>query len=153
MLFFALALSWVKDLIFPTVPISSELNLAIPKPGEGRDVILNGIPGREKIEISLSPMPLSLLRSFAVRRCESPDGWMEIKPKSRGISARKYDINDYNEIKRLLTALLDGIYGKDCWSKNLHEIPLKNALFEMSEKRERKIRLVLPRQNISLDIN
>ena len=78
------------------------------------------------------------------------EGWLEIKPKSESRPEKNYDIQDHNEIRRLIHALLDGIFGKGNWTRNLHEQPLRQALFEMSEKRERKIRLALPAANVTL---
>ena len=60
-----------------------------------------------------------------------------------------YDINDHNEIKRLLQSLLDGLFGLSAWTKEQHYVPLKEGLFELSHKRERKIRLKLLPENIS----
>ena len=75
---------------------------------------------------------------------------MEIKPKNVKYVEQAYDINDHNQIKRLLSALLDGLFGKGNWAKDQHLDPFKNTLFELSEKRERKIRLGLPKENIQL---
>ena len=78
------------------------------------------------------------------------EGWLEIKPKNFD-GAKNYDINDHNELKRLVEALLNGLFGKKNWTKNKHFTPLKNTLFEMSENRERKIRLQLPKENIHIE--
>ena len=66
------------------------------------------------------------------------------------MSNKTFDINDYNEVKRLLVAILDGVFGKDSWTVDHHLNPLKTTLFEMSEKRDRKIRLKIHSNNISL---
>jgi hypothetical protein len=87
---------------------------------------------------------------FALRRKLEGNDWLEIKPKNFKNTQKSFDINDYNEIKRLLFALLDGIYGKGNWTKELHLYPLKETLFEMSEKRERRIRLSIPVTNITI---
>ena len=79
-----------------------------------------------------------------------PDDWLEIKPKNFDVS-KDYDINDHNELKRLLEALLNGLFGKKNWTKDKHYEPLKTTLFEMSENRERKIRLRIPKENILID--
>jgi len=42
------------------------------------------------------------------------------------------------------------LFGKNNWTKETHETPLKESLFEMSQKRERKIRLAILSENITL---
>ena len=101
-------------------------------------------------EVLLTPALYQLLFEFARRKKEGVDPWLEIKPKNFDRS-KTYDINDHNEIKRLLSALLDGVFGKENWTRDHHQIPLKNTLFEMSEKRERRIQLALPSENIVLN--
>ena len=154
MIFFALALSWVKEIAEIIIPASKNIKIEFSKnkTESGRyehQVILNGINAAEENHITLSPSLYELLLKFAERKKSNSDDWLEIKPKGdqRG---KEYDINDYNEIKRILQRLLDGLFGKDNWTKNKHELPLKLALFEMSEKRERKIRLAIPSENIIL---
>lgn len=154
MIFFALALSWVKELAENVIPIAQHLMLSfrIKKIEHGKfehAVHFFGIPGNNDRKVLLTPALYELLLKFSTCKFES-DGWLEIKPKSDSRPNKDYDIKDHNEIKRLLIALLDGIFGKGSWTKNLHEEPLKSVLFEMSEKRERKIRLKLPVENISL---
>ena len=112
-------------------------------------VLLKGLPGGSQRKVVLTPASYELLLKFAERKKDSNDDWLEIKPKNFNASERQYDINDYNEIKRLLIAILDGIFGKENWTRSHHLNPLKNSLFEMSEKRERKIRLAVPPENIS----
>lgn len=89
-----------------------------------------------------------MLDKFVKARTRSREQWLEIKPKGDNRSAREYGINDHNELRRLLTGLLDGIFGKNSWTRNQHESILKEALFEMSPKRERKIRLRIPPENL-----
>ncbi|MEM8888680.1 MAG: hypothetical protein AAGD28_11910, partial [Bacteroidota bacterium] len=110
-----------------------------------------GIGKSAEKTIPLSPTLYKLLLLFAQRKQEGEE-WLEIKPKADSRPEKTYDIQDHNEIKRLMIALLDGLFGKGNWTKNLHEHPLRTALFEMSEKRERKIRLKLPSSNISIPI-
>ncbi len=154
MLFFALALSWVKELAENVIPESRNffLNFKKQKSANGKleqFVLLKGLPGGTERKVLLTPALYELFLKFAIRKKEDIDNWLEIKPKNFD-SAKSYDINDYNEIKRLLVALLDGIFGKENWTRDHHLQPLKNTLFEMSEKRERKIRLAVPSENISL---
>ncbi len=148
MIFFALALSWVKELSENIIPPAERLLLRLDrqKNDQGKfenQVYLQGIPGKSDQLILLTPALYELLQKFATRRREAGEGWLEIRPKGDTRSKKEYDIRDYNEVKRLLSALLDGLFGKGCWTKNQHELPLKAALFEVSEKRERKIRLNL----------
>lgn len=155
MIFFALALSWVKELAENIMPEPDQLFLEFDRQkNDGgkfeHHVLLKGIPGKEEQKILLTPTLFNLLLKFARRKIVDGEGWLEIKPKTDKRSNKEYDIKDYNEIKRLLIALLDGLFGKGSWAKNQHLQPLKNALFEMSEKRERKIRLSLAVENIKL---
>lgn len=153
MLFFALALSWVKELTENVIPNSNRLTLKLfinkESPSKLRRFAqINGIPGLDSEPISLSPSNYDLLLRFAKSRVETEDGWLEIKPKEANLRV-DYDINDHNELKRLLKALLDGIFGSSAWTKEQHYVPLKESLFELSQKRERKIRLKLLPKNIS----
>jgi len=148
MLFFALALSWVKELSENVIPTKEQMKIDFNK--KEKSVELKGFPGDAMRKVVLSPALFDLLHKFAERRKSGSENWLEIKPKNFEGSTKKYDINDHNEIKRLLLAILDGLFGKDNWSKELHLKPLKNSLFEMSEKRERKIRLAISSENLSL---
>ena len=155
MIFFALALSWVKELAENIIPTPDQLFITLgskkisPRKVE-HQVRFRGIPGKGTIPITLTPALYELLLKFAKSKKEKGEDWLEIKPKNEERTAKFYDINDHNEIKRLLAALLDGIFGKGSWTKNLHEQPLKESLFEMTEKRDRKVRLRLPGENINL---
>lgn len=155
MIFFALALSWVKELAENVIPKPQQLFLSFEayKQADGRleqQVLLKGLPGLIDRRITLTPALYELLLKFARRRVAEAEGWLEIKPKSEGRTGKSYDINDHNEIKRLLTALLDGIFGRDQWAERQHLQPLKQSLFERSKKRGRRVRLALPAENISL---
>ena len=156
MLFFALALSWVKELAENVIPEAHQFHLRFKREklaGKVQlKVFIKGLPGGNEREVLLTPALYQLLFEFARRKKEGVDPWLEIKPKNFDRS-KTYDINDHNEIKRLLSALLDGVFGKENWTRDHHQIPLKNALFEMSEKRERRIQLALPAENIKLNSN
>ncbi len=157
MLFFALALSWVKELIETVIPQPHQLRLRflknkVPIGKNNFQVALGGFPGSEDRIVQLSPALYRLFKSFAKQRITKTEGWLEIKPKNFDDS-KTYDINDHNEIKRLLAALLDGLFGKQGWTKEKHFIPLKTTLFEMSELRERRIRLLIPKENIIIENN
>jgi hypothetical protein len=155
MLFFALALSWVKELAQNIIPPPYQLflNFNRQKNDQGKlihEVHFKGFPGVQTRTISLTPMAFNLLHTFAERKKNETEGWLEIKPKGEVRSGKTYDIKDHNELKRLLTSLLDGLFGKDHWSKEQHYHPLKACLFELSEKRERKIRLRIPANHMEL---
>lgn len=154
MIFFALALSWVKDLSasLQLKPSSLFMNLNRSKKDNGRyenKVTIKGISDKPNAEFILTNTYYELLQKFITSKQDNPDdGWLEIKPKS---DTRKidYPIKDYNEIKRLNTAMLDGLFGKGKWNKERHEIPFKEAFFEFSKDKGRQIRLKLPAGNLS----
>lgn len=155
MIFFALALSWVKELSENVIPVAKDFHIHFHKERTSkgkleRFVYLNGFPGDSKRKVILTPALYELFLTFAERKKNGIEDWLEIKPKSYTGSEKQFDIKDYNEIKRLLVALLDGLFGKENWTRNHHLKPLKKTLFEMSEKRKRKIRLAIPADNIIL---
>ncbi len=154
MLFFALALSWVKELAQNIIPGPEIIHLSFIRKknekGKFENIVkIKGFPGKENRDILLSPMSYELLLKFAQRKNSGDNQWLEIKPKNETRSGKVYDIKDHNEIRRLIQALLDGLFGKGKWKKEQHFLPLKNCFFEMSEKRERKIRLKIPASNLS----
>ncbi|WP_222982504.1 hypothetical protein [Flagellimonas meishanensis] len=154
MLFFALALSWVKELTETMIPAAYQLKLRFLKTSgleKNRfQVSVLGFAGKEDRVVQLTPTHYRLFKLFAERRLGDTEGWLEIKPKNFDVS-KTYDINDHNEIKRLMVVLLDGLFGKQCWTKEKHFKPLKATLFEMSKHRERRIRLLLPKENITIE--
>ncbi len=154
MIFFALALSWVKELAETVAPASEQLrlHLARHKDQQGKlinEVQLRGWPGQPEYRIALSRALFELLYTFVHRKLNDGEGWLEIKPKQAPRSGKQYDIRDHNQIKRLLHALLDGIYGSENWTADQQQ-SLKQNLFEMSEKRERKIRIRLSADQLSI---
>ncbi|SNZ01064.1 hypothetical protein [Flagellimonas pacifica] len=157
MVFFALALSWVKELTETLIPNPHQLKLYFFKSDKlgNKDnfkVSVQGFSGTKDRIVQLTPALYKLLRLFAERRLSSENGWLEIKPKNFDVS-KTYDINDHNELKRLIVSMLDSLFGKQCWTKDMHYVPLKDALFEMSENRERRIRLLLPKESIIIEDN
>jgi len=155
MLFFALAMSWVKELSLNLIPEAHNLFLSFLKQknavGKFENLVfVKGLPGTKEREVALSSGNYNLLHKFAQVKIENENPWLEIKPKNEQRVSKEYDIKDHNEVKRLLNALLDGLFGKDKWSKEQHYLPLKDSLFEMSEARERKIRLKIPSVNLKL---
>ena len=156
MLFFALALSWVKELTETLIPDPFQLKIKFIKKKTQKSttmansVSLIGFPGDKDRIVQLTPALYRLFKEFAQRKKDMTDGWLEIKPKNFDV-AKDYDISDHNELKRLLEAILNGLFGKKNWTKDKHYEPLKATLFEMSENRERKIRLRIPKENIHID--
>ena len=112
---------------------------------------VKGLNGNKEKVIDLSNKNYDLITKFISKKANDGEGWLEIKPKSDTRSGKLFDINDHNEIKRLVISILDGIYGKGLWSKVEHELPLKSILFEMSSQRERKIRLLIPPTNLEME--
>ena len=156
MIFFALALSWVKDLTQKISSTSRDIFLKAFRIKAGgksyaNKLSLSGLNGTSEKSIDLSQKNFDLIQKFMDKKMNTHEGWLEIKPKSDSRSGRVFDINDHNEIKRLLVSILDGIYGKGLWSKAEHEVPLKAILFEMSSQRERKIRLSVPASNLKTE--
>jgi hypothetical protein len=155
MIFFALALSWVKDL---TDKISSSSSVVFLKAFRikknektyNNKLSITGVNGAKEYIIDLTHKNYNLIVKFISTKLDDQEGWLEIKPKSDTRTGKQFDINDHNEIKRLVAAILDGIYGKGLWSRTEHEVPLKSILFEMSTQRERKIRLSVPVTNLEV---
>ncbi|MCR9250338.1 MAG: hypothetical protein NXI20_07925 [bacterium] len=156
MLFFALALSWVKELSSIIIPGPTQLFLSFSKEKNEKQkyehiINLQGIPGKSD-PIILTPGMFNLLLKFAVKKLDGSD-WLELKPKNDPRSDYTYDIKDHNELRRLLAALLDGIFGKNQWTKEQHEQPLKQSLFDSPPDMERKIRLAIPKENLVIPEN
>lgn len=155
MIFFSLALSWVKDISETLTVVKDQLSLHLQQTKLKNNkweylVSIGGIFNIQDKEISLTKTNYALLEKFVDRKQNSGEGWLEIKPKANIRDGKLYDINDYNEVKRLTHALLDGLFGKAIWSKDQHEKPLKDALFEVSKNRDRKIRLSVSKERLEL---
>lgn len=161
MMFFALALSWVRELAETAHPVLAKA-LTLTLLGK-RQIEIGGFAPQVHSEaqsstflettklLQLSPAHYELLFRFAERRKNNPlEGWLEIKPKSETRTRRTYDIRDHNEVRRLLHALLDGMYGAGNWAREQHELPLKHVLFETDEAMPRMIRLALPTSAVTL---
>ena len=157
MLFFALVMSWMKELSENPALLPQQLFLAFKRTrlasGKfGHEVQLTLPPHFHGNDIRLTRSRYNLLYKFAERKLR-PDPeqgeWLEIKPKNDARQNRTYDIKDHNEMKRLIDNLLEEVFAKK-------EVPvyrqfLKDALFEVSDQQDRKIRLRIPRDNISLN--
>ena len=135
------------------IPNFKQLHLEFRKKERGSTdrnlIVLSGIPKVGLEPIQLSPANYNLIKKFALRRKNNEEGWLEIKPKE--IIKKEFDIKDHNEIKRFISAFLDGLFGSGSWTKEQHFVPLKEALLELSDKRERKIRLRLQPKQITIE--
>lgn len=156
MIFFALALSWVKDISETLSIVKNQLSLRLiqlklENNKWTHSVSIGGIFNIEEKDITLTKTNYAILEKFVDKKKNTQEGWLEIKPKSKSRDGKTYDINDYNEIKRLTHSLLDGLFGKNAWSKEQHEKPLKEALFEVSKNRDRKIRLSVSKERLALE--
>ena len=153
MIFFALALSWVREL--------SELKLLNPAkifirigPKQLQEakapVWIKGVNNEAFEKIILTRKRYELLYLFAEKKLLNPaEGWLMIKPQGEKRQNKVYDIQEHKEYLRIIETLLDATYGKDNWTKELHEKPLIDALF--SKPGNRRIRLAIPAENIALD--
>lgn len=155
MLFFALAMSWVKELVEYPSPNTNELFLKMnwlknDKGNLERKVILRGYPNALTSELKLSRAPFELLLKFAENKL-SGDDWLIIKAKNDDRNNSNYDISDHNQVKRIIIALLDQLHGKDQWGMTQHYLPLKNAIFQLSNEKERRIRLALSKEQVEID--
>lgn len=146
MIFFALALSWVKELVEEKLkqrefnPQSSDIKISLTK----RKVNVSGIWSEVKHDIGMSNNQYDLLKLFIQRKL-SNDQWLTIKPKD-GPKDIDYDINSDNEITRLLKSLLTGIFSNEEWDKEYLSI-LRHCLFQ---RESGKIKLKLLAQNLSI---
>ena len=152
MLFFALALSWVKELVEHTIPKPNQMYLAFSKvkTASGKvdhQIQLSIPPSIHEQIIHLTRSRFQLLQKFA-NQLKEEEPWLEIKPKNETRDNKQYDINDHNEIKRLIDNILDEAFGKNNWEPSIERPFLKDALFEFSEQEKRKVRLRLEKDNI-----
>ena len=155
MLFFALALSWVKELAEFVIPAPHRMHLSFgrAKTASGRyrhSVQLKGFPWPSELAIPITRTRFELLLRFAHRKDEEGEGWLDIRPKNDPRANRQYDINDANEYIRLIDNILEGVAGQTNGEVALSRAQLKQALFEQSDKRDGKIRLRLPAANITI---
>jgi len=154
MIFFALALSWVKELSEMRLLLNADqifLRFDTKKiPSSKTPVWIKGINQQKFQEIMLTRKKYELFYRFAEQKKSTPkEGWLTIKPQGEKRTTKVYDIQEHKEYLRIVETLLDATYGKDKWTKELHEKPLIDALF--SKPGNRKIRLAIPAKNIELD--
>lgn len=152
MIFFALALSWVKELseIIQINPNQVFLRFDAQQLGKSKaSVWIKGINNNDFQEVLFTRKKHELLYRFAKQKKLFPekDG-LTIKPKVDKRTSKVYDIQDHKEYLRIITTLLDAAYGKGVWTKDLHEKPLITALF--TQPGDRTIKLTIPAENIEL---
>lgn len=144
MIFFALALSWVKELSENTITNLEKISLKLFQ-NQTNGLTDQGVylfMGSKKIQVNLGDSYFALLGTFVQKKKHPVDeGWLEIKPKNDHRSGKTYEIQDHNQIKRLLQQMLNTMYGKSNWSNDIQGIALRNKLFEKSTKHPRLIRL------------
>lgn len=155
MLFFALALSWIEELskaFYRTRP--QEMHALLLKKKTRLQkleylLVLTVPPRIQTQQIQLTEKNFQLFQTFAQKRKTSgaDAGWLEIQPKSG--PPKTYDIKDYNQISRLLDAILNECFGLGGWTAEADKKPLKEALFEYGANR--KIRLRMAPGNISME--
>lgn len=152
MIFFALALSWVKELSELRQLNSSQIFLRFDPQQLNRSkapVWVKGINNNTFQKIFLTRKKHELLYTFAEKRqLNLNEGWLTIKPQGEKRTTKVYDIQEHKEYLRIIESLLDITYGKGNWTKELHEKPLTKALF--AKPGNRRIRLAIPVENISL---
>ncbi len=148
MLFFALALSWVKEMTKNYFPQPDEMHLffiqkKIQTNKYNYQVILTIPPHIQTQAVSYTEKPFSLFLSFAEARKKANNdpklGWLEIQPKS--YKTGDYDIKDYNEINRLLDPILNSSFGLDNWTSEVERSHLKKVLFAYQKNRKIKLRV------------
>lgn len=150
LLFFALSLSWVEELSKNVAVSAGDLWLELwQKSGNGRKnayLATFTIPEwMQNRTIAFTEKNFQLLQKFAEKRLQEPEtdgGWLEIQPKS--LKHNRFDIKDYNEINRILDAMLNDVKGENNWLP-VDRQDLKKILFEYDASKSRRIRLrVLP---------
>lgn len=151
MLFFALALSWIKELSTTYLPKPFEMYLVFSKQktnGNKFDhkIILTVPPSIQTQQINLTEKPYNLLQKFAEKKIQGENNWLEMRPKSRKDGL--YDINDYNEINRILEPILNSTFDGKNWSSEDRN-QLKQAIFDYHQNR--KIQLRIDPKNITLE--
>ena len=120
MIFFALALSWVKEIVEKANLVKqivfdpTKMFVQMDKP----HAIIHGMGDNQTHQVKLTHKQFSLLSSLIERRLRDvpKEQWLSIKPKNAP-PEKHYDIPHENDITRLLEALLDGIFGKGEWDK------------------------------------
>lgn len=153
MIFFALALSWVKELSESNQVIPGRIFLRFDPQQMNKakaPVWIKGLHTSEFTKIILTRKKHELLYKFATQKKHQPEAaYLTIKPQGEKRTSKIYDIQEHNEYIRIVESLLNISYGKSNWTKELHEKPLLKALFH--KPGDRTIGLNIPVENIILD--
>lgn len=145
MIFFALALSWVKE-VLETAQLVKQWTFDPQKikiHQKGKNVNINGLGDGKTHQIKMTRMTGLLLQKFILRRHESKldRQWLTITP------IKNPDIKQENEIVRMLKRILDEILGKGEWDDKLFQ-KMRDSF---RERGINKVRLLLDKENISTD--
>lgn len=141
MIFFALALSWVKEENEKRFISICESKFELDVKKKTLNVILaNG----DTRSLTLSLTKFELLQKFASARVNG-DSWLRIKPKDA--RASNYDINDHTQVRRLNESLLDGLYGANMWKLSEEGEAFRNDLYV---KETGKMKWALPSEQIAI---
>ena len=152
LLFFALVMSWIKELSKTYIPKTNEMFALFEKKKNGNNkfeysVLLTIPPHIQMKKVSFTEKNYALFLKFAQRKVENKNGgWLEIQPKTKALQHKDYDLKDYNEISRILDSILNTAYGTGNWNKEDERKALKEMLFEYDN---RKIRLKVLGEHIS----
>ncbi len=153
MIFFALALSWVKELSESSQVVPTRIFLSFDPQQLNKPkapVWIKGLHTTDFAKIILTRKKHELLYKFAAQKKLYPEAaYLSIKPQGEKRSTKVYDIQEHNEYIRIVESLLNIAYGKSNWTKDLHEKPLLKALFH--KPGDRTIGLNIPAENINLD--
>lgn len=143
MIFFALALSWVKE---EKEQQFVQLTGASVKLDKSKKMVSFQLDGADSWKsISLNQSRFDLILRFAEAR-KNGDDWLRIKPKD--VKSRiEYDISDHNQIRRLNDSLLDCLYGQNLWKLNEEAEEFRKEIYL---KEPGKIKWSIPADQISI---
>ena len=153
LLFFALVMSWIKELSKNYLPKADEIFVFFEKINSANgqrnySAVLTLPPNIKMKKVSFTEKTYELFLKFGQKRKENLNGgWLEIQPKTKTAQQKNYDLKDYNEISRILDCILNETYGQNKWSKDEEKKSLKETLFEYDN---RKIRIKILPENISI---
>lgn len=153
LLFFALVMSWIKELSKNYLPKADEMFVFFEKINSKNgqkdfSAVLTLPPNIKMKKVFFTEKTYGLFFKFGQRRKENENGgWLEIQPKTKTAQQKSYDLKDYNEISRILDYILNEVHGAGNWSKEEERKQLKEKLFEYDN---RKIRLKILPENISI---
>lgn len=144
MIFFALALSWVKE--EKQKRFVSFRNMSMQLNRKTKVVSFGGPNENDQKSIKLNQTRFDLLERLIEARMKD-NSWLRIKPKDQR-SNTAFDISDHNQIRRLCDSLLDCLYGTNMWKLSEEAEAFKADFFE---KDTGKIRLRLSANQLSFE--